>query len=158
MANQNAATRRGKRELSGICGWFGDAGSDSRRVVDAMKSRFVWHGSEAPAVIVGTRFGLAAVGPSETTAAVESGRICAAVQGHPLWRDSAGRATSLDEICHRIIDAYLDRGSDFLQRLGGDFSLALVDDRAGSVVLAIDRMGVRNLVYQDIAATLIFGS
>jgi asparagine synthase (glutamine-hydrolysing) len=158
VAKQSAATPRGKRELSGICGWFGDAGGDSRRVVDAMKRRFVWRGEDPQPVIVGTRFGLAAVGPPQTAAAVESRQICAVVQGHPLWRDEAGSATSLVALCHRIIDAYVAQGSDFLQHLGGDFALALVDHRVGSVVLAIDRMGVRNLVYQESAATLIFGS
>ena len=123
-----------------------------------MRRRFVWRAADSQPVIVGTRFGLAAVGPPETAVVVESGQICAAVQGHPLWRDKAGNAMSLIALCHRIIDAYVAEGSDFLQHLGGDFALALVDDRVGSVVLAIDRMGVRNLVYEESAATLIFGS
>lgn len=148
--------------MSGICGWFGDAGGDSQSVVDAMKRRFVWRDSDPRATISGERFALAAVGPPRTGAVVESGPIRAAVQGHPLWRDSSGTAASrgadLTAFCRRAIEAYVEHGSDFLQRLGGDFALALIDDRAGKVVLAIDRMGVRSLVYEDAPGTLIFGA
>jgi asparagine synthase (glutamine-hydrolysing) len=148
--------------LSGICGWFGDAGGDPQSVVDAMKRRFVWRDSDSRATITGTRFGLAAVGPPQTAAAVQSGPICAAIQGHPLWRDSSGttvgRIADLTGFCLRTIEAYVEQESGFLARLGGDFALALVDDRADKVVLAIDRMGVRCLVYEQASGALIFGA
>jgi asparagine synthase (glutamine-hydrolysing) len=126
-----------------------------------MKRRFVWRESDAQASIVGARFALAAVGPPRTAAAVESGPIAVVIQGHPLWRgggDESCRDTSnLAEFCRRIVDAYLEQGSEFLPRMGGDFALALIDDRSGSVMLAIDRIGVRSLSYEHSRGTLIFG-
>jgi asparagine synthase (glutamine-hydrolysing) len=159
---KRAATRRRKRELSGICGWFGEAGGDSRIVLDAMRRRFVWRESDPQATIVGTHFALAAAGPPGTTAAVESGPIAIVIQGHPLWcgggdgaRDDAG---NLVAFCRRIVDAYLERGDEFLSGVCGDFALALIDARSGSAMLAIDRMGVRTLIYELSQGNLIFGA
>ena len=93
---------------------------------------------------------------------MQSGPICAAIQGHPLWRDSSGTivggSVDLTACCLRIIEAYVEHGSDFLTCLAGEFALALVDDHASKVVLAIDRMGVRSLVYEESAGALIFGA
>lgn len=127
-----------------------------------MKRRFVWRESDTQASIVGARFALAAMGPPGTAAAVESGPIAIVMQGHPLWRgggDESCRDTrNLADLCRRIVDAYLEQGSKFLPRMGGDFALALIDDRSGSVLLAIDRIGVRSLSYEHSRGTLIFGA
>jgi asparagine synthase (glutamine-hydrolysing) len=149
--------------LSGICGWHGDAGEDPRGVIEAMKRRFTWRDAEVRTSVVGARFGLAAVGPPGTAAVAEVGPICIAVQGHPSWQrgvSNSGSATSeLDDFCRRAVDAYLDHGSEFLADIGNDFALALIDSRRpDDTVLAIDRMGVRNLVYEHAHNTLIFGA
>jgi len=142
--------------VSGICGWYGDAGGDPGEVVAAMQERFAWrHAGPRPAV-VGTRFGLAAVGPVGTAAVHEAGPIHVAVHGHPAWIDGP-RAGTLDAFCRSVAAAWLDRGDEMLDRIGGDFALAIVDEHAGRVLLATDRSGVRNVVYQNVAGGLIFG-
>lgn len=93
--------------------------------------------------------------------AVTSGPIHIAVQGHPHWvsGDAAMRKPDgLEHFCRRAIDAYLKDDSQFLAEAGGDFSLALVDERTGRLTLAIDRIGVRNIVYQHAGDVLIFGA
>lgn len=148
--------------MSGICGWYGGTEQNPQGVIDAMKERFAWPGAEDRVTIVGRRFGLAAVGPLGTAAVREVGPICIAIHGHPSWRHgapmAAAAANQLDAFCGRAIDAYLAHGADFLPDIGGDFALALFDDRSGRVVLAIDRMGVRNVVYEYAHDTLIFGA
>lgn len=149
-------------QLSGVCGWCGDAGGNPQTVIDAMRQRFTWRGAEDRVRIVGPRFGLAAVGPPGTAAVLEIGPICLGVQGHPSWQRGASNSTAaaseLHSFCRFAIDAYLDNGIDFLPDIVGDFSLALIDNRSGRMVLAIDRMGVRNVVYEQTRDTLIFGA
>ncbi|HEY2863989.1 MAG TPA: asparagine synthase C-terminal domain-containing protein [Casimicrobiaceae bacterium] len=93
--------------------------------------------------------------------ALTSGPIHIAVQGHPHWisGDAAIRKPDgLEHFCRRAIEAYLKDDSQFLAEAGGDFSLALVDERTDRITLAIDRIGVRNIVYQHAGDLLIFGA
>jgi len=53
--------------VSGICGWYGDAGGSATEVINAMQRRFAWRHPGVRATAVGTRFGLAAVGPPRST-------------------------------------------------------------------------------------------
>lgn len=148
--------------MSGICGWYGSPGGDPRAIIDAMARRFAWRSAEPSAGVAAEKFGLAAVGPPGTAAVLEIGPLCIAVQGHPSWQRAApgpsAGSTELRAICRRVVDAYLAKGVEFLSALRGDFALALVDHRAGRVALAIDRMGVRNLVYETARDTLVFGA
>lgn len=57
-----------------------------------------------------------------------------------------------------IAHAYLQRGTDFLQSLDGAFSLALWDEKNRRLILAIDRIGVRSLVWRKEGDKLFFSS
>ena len=144
--------------MSGICGWYGDAGGSGTAVIDAMQQRFAWRHPGTRATAVGTQFGLAAVGPAGTAAIHRSGPIHVAIQGHPAWRDQSGGAETLDTFAMEVAAAWLRQGDEFLARIAGDFALGLVDERTGCVLLAIDRIGVRNIVFQNDAGNLIFGA
>jgi asparagine synthase (glutamine-hydrolysing) len=144
--------------LSGICGWYGDAGGDAASAIEKMKRRFAWRGAMHGDTVTGSRFALAAVGPEGTAAVFESGSLHLAVQGHPSWGDGGQTATRLDEFCRRLAAGYLERGSDVLGSIGGDFALAIIDHRDDQVTLAIDRIGVRNIHYQHAGSSLIFGA
>jgi asparagine synthase (glutamine-hydrolysing) len=142
--------------VSGICGWYGDAGGHPQDVIAAMQQRIAWrHAGPRPAV-VGARFALAAAGPPGTVAVHEEGPIHVAIHGHPGWLDGP-RDGALDAFCRSVAAAWLDGGERMLDRIGGDFALAIVDERTGRALLATDRSGVRNLVYQSTAGELIFG-
>ena len=147
--------------MSGICGWYGATGGDPRTVADAMRGACSWREGTGASPVFGARFALASVGPPGTTMAVTSGPIHIAVQGHPHWVSGNAAVRTPDALlhfCRRAIDAYLQDDSQFLAETGGDFSLALVDERTGRVTLAIDRIGVRNVVYEHAGDTLIFGA
>jgi asparagine synthase (glutamine-hydrolysing) len=144
--------------LSGICGWYGDAGGDAASSIEKMQHRFAWRGARHGDAVIGPRFALAALGPEETAAVFHSGPIHLAVQGHPSWSDGAKYTTRLDEFCRRMVAGYLERGCDALESIGGDFALAIIDERDDQVTLAIDRIGVRNIHYQHSGSNLIFGA
>jgi asparagine synthase (glutamine-hydrolysing) len=59
----------------------------------------------------------------------------------------------------RILSAIARTGlEDVLARLNGDFALALVDDRDGTIRLARDRFGIRSLYHTRVGDTVAFAS
>src|SRR5579884_4150005 len=54
--------------------------------------------------------------------------------------------------------AYARYGDDFVERVAGDFALAVVDEAANRVLLARDRVGVRPLCYARQGDALLFAS
>ena len=50
--------------MTGICGWYGEAGGSAKEVIDAMQRRFAWRNPGTRTTAVGARFGIAAVGPA----------------------------------------------------------------------------------------------
>ena len=143
--------------MSGICGWFGAPIGDAAACIDAMRRRITWPGGVHERLI-GPTFGLAAVGPSNTTATAEIGPLRIAFHGHGHWRANGASTHSPAEICARVGEAYRHRGAHCLEMLGGDFALAILDVESRKTLLAIDRMGVRNLAYRKEREVLVFAA
>jgi len=144
--------------VSGICGWLGATDADPRAVLDDMRRRMTWTGAAVDCVEIGDGFGLAATGSAETIGTLALGPLRIAFHGHGLWRNGSARVLPPTEICAHIATAYIERGPDALTALAGDFALALLDLDKRQALLAIDRMGVRNLVYRVEHETVIFAA
>jgi len=141
--------------VSGICGWVGPAGDSPAQVLAAMSRRFAWSRPKVHITLLAEHSGLAATGSGGTVAIAEHGPIQLAIHGHPTLRSSA---CGIEEWAQSVAKTYLARGSAIFNEVGGDFALAIVDARDGSAMLAVDRIGIRNIVYQNSGATLIFGA
>jgi asparagine synthase (glutamine-hydrolysing) len=147
--------------MSGICGWYGEAGGNPRTIIDAMIGACAWPSATGATHISGSRFTLAAAGPPGTTMVVGSGPIHVAVQGHPHWISGVTAArgpNAIDDFCRRVISAYREGGSAFLSDVGGDFALAVVDETSGMSRLRSIGSGARNVVCEQVRDTLIFGA
>jgi asparagine synthase (glutamine-hydrolysing) len=83
-----------------------------------------------------------------------AGPVCVAVQGKPLWPESPPHANP----AVTVHAAYSKHGRAFLERLEGSFALAVVDEAAGAVLLAIDRMGIERMTWTAVGNALAFGS
>jgi asparagine synthase (glutamine-hydrolysing) len=68
---------------------------------------------------------------------------------------TSGAANSSAEM---IAHAYAQRGVEFLSLLRGAFSLALWDEKAQRLILAIDRLGLRSFLWRKESDRLIFAS
>ena len=134
--------------MSGVFGWLGRTDGDAPHVLDAMAARVTWTGEREQASAAAAGHALGAVGPAGTTAVVAVGPVHVAVQGHARWGDDGTRATSTAEAARRLAEAYPRRGDEVVTSLRGDFALALVDTERRHLLLAIDRMGIRNLVHR----------
>ena len=85
--------------------------------------------------------------------AVQERGVAVAVTGAPLWSsavEAQGNPAS------QALAAYRKFGPQFVERMRGRFSLALVDTASESVLLALDPMGVERLTYSAPGRGLVF--
>ena len=61
-------------------------------------------------------------------------------------------------IAELIVRLYLKEGLDFVKQMHGAFSIGLWDERTHSLVLAIDRLGLKSLYWRREGARLLFAS
>ncbi len=101
--------------------------------------------------------GLASVGSERTSCVVEADGLTLAAFGHLRCRDSKPGA-DLREAATAFLRAYRRDGTGALNRLNGDFAIALHDSLNGDGLLAVDRIGMRNLTYCWRGDRLLFGS
>jgi len=99
-------------------------------------------------------------GPSGPCAAphlfVDQG-LTVALKGDPIWLPATPNQR-LSDPAAAVAAAYREAGAGFLDRLHGSFALAIVDQRADTVLLAIDRMGIESLAYSVNGSGIVFGS
>jgi asparagine synthase (glutamine-hydrolysing) len=57
-----------------------------------------------------------------------------------------------------LVHLYEEYGDVFVSRLNGQFAIALWDSRAGKLILARDRVGIRPLLYARVGGRLLFAS
>jgi asparagine synthase (glutamine-hydrolysing) len=67
-------------------------------------------------------------------------------------------ATSEINVAELLARLYVQQGMDFLKELHGAFSLALWDEQAQRLILAIDRLGIRNLYWRRENSRILFAS
>jgi asparagine synthase (glutamine-hydrolysing) len=104
------------------------------------------------------RGALIVAGSTQSAGLFSKGAIGIAIVGRPRWLGATPPAIDLDATCALLLEQYQQRGADALEALHGDFALALVDAERSDALIAIDRFGIRNLVYQADDEALIFGS
>jgi asparagine synthase (glutamine-hydrolysing) len=83
----------------------------------------------------------------------------AVIEGLPRWKDSV-YADIAEQRGHgaALLQAWREHGADLFASLYGAFSLALVDRHQSRALLAIDRMGVRQLHFARGEDGLVFAS
>jgi asparagine synthase (glutamine-hydrolysing) len=134
--------------MRGVCGVFsrtegGDALTMLRRMLAVTDDA-----KRLGAVAVGV------YGKPTAAAVVEHNGVLIAVAGHP--RLGSTRGTSADRTS--IANAIAADGAAVLSAMGGDFAIAAWDAGKSRGFLAVDRLGVRQLVYANLGDALAFAS
>lgn len=142
--------------MAGICG-FWSRSPFNVGVIDAMSDALARADGLTAATRTSSSYAVALAGLDETAAVVEHRDLTLVAYGHPRWRDSETRE-SVTDVLRRFADRYRVDGAMSLINLAGDFSLVLLDEAANTCLLAVDRIGVRNLVFQHRTGHFIFGS
>ena len=144
--------------MSGICGWFGrldEVGAEAR--LQQMAQALVRADGSSPRIAIARSAPLAAAGSHGRVRLWEVDDAVLAMEGRPFL-DAEPDAADSDAFARRLIQALRDRGEAFLAELNGDFALAFFDQRSGRGLLAIDRVGVRALVFAERDGRLVFAS
>src|SRR5437899_2898532 len=143
--------------MSGVYGWLGPLEGDPQQTMASMQMRAMGAAAKPAFSAIGAGFALGAVGPAGTAFAGEFGPIRIAFHGHPFWKGEGNRTASAELFCERFTHAYRTAGARALDSVGGDFAIALIDADRAEALFAIDRMGIRNLVYCADRDVLVFG-
>lgn len=140
--------------MKGFCGWFSNqpiAAGDSALAGMLAASRTAVDDADSRE---GVCSALAAFGAPARPRIVEVDGLSLVVCGHPRLGRGARRSADLQELAR----AFRLRGAEVLADLGGDFSLAAWDEARRRGLLAVDRIGVHQLVYASAGPRLAFAS
>ncbi len=145
--------------MTGLCGWIGAgpvaASTEILQRMGGALSRF----DRAPlSTQVTPAAALAVAGDERTAALLTEGAVTLALSGHARWEHGTVRIAEPSEVCRAFLRHYRQIGSEALKSLKGDFALALLDAETGEALLAIDRIGIRNIVWQQEGDSLMFAS
>ena len=132
--------------MAGLFGWYGNATSadpeNSHRLLAQMcrGAIFTAETNQNSAVAVTSSIGGRSI--------LRTGDIVVAIAGLPVWNDGDLAAIAkTDGHAAALARAYRVHGLDVFQRIGGAFTLTIIDHGSGRVVAAVDRMGIGRLYY-----------
>ena len=147
--------------MRGICGWIGTpsdkdrahgtldvmlGAADSRGLLDA-----TMHLSRTSAI--GARQGVV------PAAVLTHGALTVAVEGRIHWIDDGIRSIAVQKgDVAALAAAYSNHGDDCLQAMHGAFAFAIIDESNARALIAVDRMGIRNLCFANPHDKLVFGT
>ncbi len=137
-------------QMKGICGWLGSL-ENGESVIRAMASRL---GSNENGLI-GQNGGLAGCSSNET--AYRQG-VLAGISGHPRFGAGFDEIAKSEGAGNALVRLYLEHGEKGFEKIAGDFSAAIIDEREGKAILAIDRLGIGRMNYSTNGDSVVFGS
>ena len=145
--------------MSGLCGWFNreSPGSVDSRVIASMGASLCrFDGSTVRSAA--SAFGAVAASGTDLDIFQDDDRLVA-VSGRARFADADLSALAQHHgVARALAEGYARKGTDVLAALSGAFAIAILDDRGGEAMLAIDRMGTHPLCYCVVAGKLVFGS
>jgi len=147
--------------MSGICGWIGGGRhGDGAATLGRMASALPERGGRPAVAQTEVDYGLAHRAPGRTGSLATDGSIIAAIEGHFSWRDAQTQAVARDRgHATALISAFRTDGASLFRRLGGAFSLTVIDTANRHALIAIDRFGVHSMCYALASdGALVFGS
>ncbi len=143
--------------MSGVYGWFGQPVGDARTILARMVATDTFSDRASADTLMAAANDLAARGPRGTVLVYEEDGVRLATFGHPSTKGAPCVSSPDNDVARRFLEDYRKRGPDALVSLQGDFSLALFDERQNRALLAIDRIGIRNVVYAIAGRVIVFG-
>lgn len=145
--------------MTGLCGWLGplDQGSNPSILLGNMMAPLgLVEPTQFPA---NTGYALAAYSPFHLASRHEADGLLVAIDGRVTWDDADFAQLAQQHSPAVVLHAAYRRWSkDCLVHLHGSFSLAILEPTSGTVLLAIDRLGINRLCVARHATSLVFGS
>ena len=147
--------------MSGLCGWYNgrNAAAGGREAIAAMAAAITrFGGSTMRSACADFGAVAAAAAGGDIDVFQDDGRLVA-VWGRAHFADAElAKLARRDGIAQALALGYSRKRKDVIAALAGSFALAILDNRNGEAVLAIDRMGTHRLCCNVTGGKLVFGS
>jgi asparagine synthase (glutamine-hydrolysing) len=151
--------------MSGICGICEPGRALSRGAVEAMLGSLALPDESGNEAIGCNSVALAVARRWDFQQVARLPGICIAVDADILNRKEleealgeSGSDTATRSLAELIARLYLKRGPEFVSLLDGSFSLALWDEKAQRLLLAVDRLGINALYWSKQEERVLFAS
>jgi asparagine synthase (glutamine-hydrolysing) len=147
--------------MSGIFGWSSQTNlkQDNESILSAFCSSFTPSDAVPTHPVLGSHYGLVSNTREPVHIQFENQNFYIIILGKPIWLNSALKAQSKKTSIERVfIENYYDKGPQILNDLHGPFAIALINSDKKETLLAVDRVGIFNLVYTVSGDCLIFGT
>jgi asparagine synthase (glutamine-hydrolysing) len=136
--------------MKGMCGWLGNERDPAlaREVTDAMVKAITNEKIDSMHALFGPGDGLAAWSKIDQTACHEDGALKVAIIGNVYWgSDELNQLTREKNSAAAVALAYARSGNAFLEDMHGAFCVAIINAQEGTVITAIDRLGIYSICY-----------
>lgn len=148
--------------MSGICGWLNTQQSTDihlEATLDAMASALRYHPDMEANTTHNTEGALIAVGLHKLARIHADDAGMAAIYGN-LWFDDASMKQFIHEhgLAKAVLHAYQKSGAEFLQKIRGQFVIAIYLFEEKKFILATDRTGTCPLYYYNKDGLIAYGS
>jgi asparagine synthase (glutamine-hydrolysing) len=147
--------------MSGICGWIGHGhgAAETRALAEAMAAPLARFDGSGVHALAGNAAAVALAAGVDCSHSWQRDGLLIALWGDVRLRDAALAQQAQAEGMGAALATLWRQGAEALcNGLSGAYALAVLDDRAGEALLAIDRMGTHPMTYQLAGETLVFGS
>ena len=143
--------------MSGLCGWMGHGGSaaDNQALLETMAAPLARFDDTPLRQLAGRRSAAAVAAQPATSHVFQQDGLTVALWGQARI---AGHPAVGDALAAELAAAWRSDPDAVCARIGGAFSLCILDEARGEALLAIDRTGTQPLVYQLAGETLVFAS
>lgn len=144
-----------------LCGWVNLAGHDDTPPA-ALDVMFAADGAVPPQQLRELEgAGRVGTGAAASCSIAHDAQACrtAILLGRPRWRDAASAADAREhDHAAAVLRRHAAVGERVLEELQGSFALVIIDLRAGTALLAIDRTGIERLCFAHVGPLLVFST
>ena len=142
--------------MSGICGYLNAPATADTGLLERMAASLLDNSRDETDSATVARSAVASARPG---AVANRGLILAAIQGQPRWSDpDLSRLAETDGHAVAAAQAFQQFDQDFLRKLHGPFSVAILEPEQQYALLAVDRLGIRPLAFNSTGSGLVFAS
>jgi asparagine synthase (glutamine-hydrolysing) len=134
-----------------LWGWLGSDAAETRNERELLtRMGMTTHAGPAATLLCGA----CALAVDEQPSLAEEYGLCVVLVGQPRLEGMSPQATP----AQWLLALWREHGRAALQKIHGPFALAIVDSRAQTALLAIDRVGVHPLAFSAAGGSLVFAS
>ena len=147
--------------MKGMCGWRGGvSGSvDANGITEAMIDAMGGGRRDSKNVLYGSLEGIAVWSEIDPASCREVGLLKIAIVGNVYWdSDELNELARHKTPAEAVAEAYLKSGKAFLEDIHGTFCIAVIDARADTALIAIDRLGIYPMCYAVSQGYFIFAT